>query len=505
MARTPRIVSLLVVTALACVLPLSGLPAQAEPTQASPQPAPPAPAPAHRTIAPRTFGTAWQWTGTTFPDRTATADQHVTATVAGITSDDRNGAVVLRDAGSSFLRVQVNKTAITVEDGDGVVATADRPGDANATSGTLDAQLDAATLTVHWNGIPALTFQVAKSDPGTGCGVQVWQDSAAAVTIGGTCDDLSGATSATPTTPSPPATAVPTAPAEPTGNGHDWLSGASGPQAADGSFGTWRGDPVEIAGTWVNDPALYPLQRGGELGAWTKPVDVAVAPPDWQGWQAEADGVHDEFYHRLFANLRTLRAGKGTTYVRPWYEFNGSWMPYHMTNADIPAFKRAWARMAAIARAEFPQVQLVYCASAATGSDVYSAFPGTQYVDVGGIDFYNNYPWVNTQEAFDRKADNGAGAYSLNDLQSFYQGQGLPIAINEWSNQGADRTAAQGGGGESPEFIDSMHAWMAAHAGGGAGGLLYELQFNLWSDQFQLFPAGQTVQPLTAARYAADF
>lgn len=296
--------------------------------------------------------------------------------------------------------------------------------------------------------------------------------------------------------------------ATPTAEGADWMSGASGPQVADGSFGNWRGDDAEIAGTWVNTPDLYTLQPGGELGPWTKPVDVGISPPDWQGWQAEANGVHDAFYHQLFANLKTLRAGKGATYVRPWYEFNGNWMPYSVGAGDIASFKQAWIRVAAIARQEFPDVKLVYCASAANGSDVYAAFPGKEYVDVGGIDFYNNYPFVTTQQGFDAKADNAAGAYSLNDLTRFYGEQGLPVAINEWSNQGAQRGVAEGGGGESPQFIASMHDWMATHAGDGtpqAGRLLYEVQFNLWPDQFQLFPTDQTVQPQTAAKYAELF
>ncbi|SDS63944.1 glycosyl hydrolase [Microlunatus soli] len=287
-----------------------------------------------------------------------------------------------------------------------------------------------------------------------------------------------------------------------------WLSGASGPQAADGSFGSWRGAETEIAGTWVNSPELYTLQPGGELGAWDKPVDVGISPPDWQGWQAEAAGAHDDFYRQAFATMKKLRDGKGTTYVRPWYEFNGNWMPYAVGGGDTAAFKQAWIRVATIARQEFPGVQLVYCASAANGSDVYSAFPGKEYVDVGGVDFYNNYPFVTSQAGFDAKADNAAGAYSLNDLAQFYAQQGLPVAINEWSNQGARRGVAEGGGGESPQFIESMHRWMTAHAGDGtpqAGKLLYEVQFNLWPDQFQLYPADQTVQPQTAAKYAEVF
>jgi hypothetical protein len=440
---------------------------------------------ATQTLPPQTFSSTWAWTGADFASPTSSSDQRVVGTVSGITSDNRNGAVVLREGSGHFLRAQVKQSAVTLEDDQGVLTTAVRPGPSSVTSGTLDATVSGSTVTVAWNGDPALSYALTRSYPGRACGVQVWQDVARSVTIGGSCDDAGAA-----------------------GGDVGWLSGASGPQASDGSFGTWRGTPVAIDGTWINSADAPTLEPGGELGNWTQPVDIGVAPPDWQGWAAEANGVHDTYYHQLFAKLAQLRAGRGTTYVRPWYEFNGNWMDWSVGAGDVSAFKAAWIRMAGIARQEFPGVKLVFCASAANGSDVYSEFPGQAYVDVGGIDFYNNYPWVTTQAGFDDKADNGAGASSLNDLTSFYAQHGLPVAIDEWGNEGAARSAADGGGGESPQFIDSMHAWMEAHAGVGTAGpgqLLYEIYFNLYPDQFQLFPSDQTVQPQTAAEYARLF
>src|SRR5450631_3107974 len=33
---------------------------------------------------------------------------------------------------------------------------------------------------------------------------------------------------------------------------HQWLSGASSDQSADGSYGAWRRTPIEVGGTWDN-------------------------------------------------------------------------------------------------------------------------------------------------------------------------------------------------------------------------------------------------------------
>lgn len=288
-----------------------------------------------------------------------------------------------------------------------------------------------------------------------------------------------------------------------------WLSGASGDLAGNGSFGTWRNRAVQIGGTWVNDPALYPFTAGGPGAEWAtfnESMDVAVGPPTWSGWAAEATGIHDSFWTSMFAALATKRAGKGTTYVRPWWEFNGDWFDHSVRNStDIANFKTAWDRMAGIARTQFPDVKLMIGAASSSGGTrpaVADCWP-TAAVDVLSIDFYNAWPWVTTQAGFDDKIENGAGANSLEDLRRLAQSKGVPIAISEWSNQGKVQPASTGGGGESPGFIDSFYAWCTAHAGTGAGQLLYEVLFNLWDDQYSFYisTGANPLQPLTAAQY----
>ena len=64
-----------------------------------------------------------------------------------------------------------------------------------------------------------------------------------------------------------------------------WLSGASGDGAASGAFGTWRGTPIGIGGTWndsvdaeVNE---WTIQPGAEWGTWSGPfraLQLAILP-----------------------------------------------------------------------------------------------------------------------------------------------------------------------------------------------------------------------------------
>ena len=56
-----------------------------------------------------------------------------------------------------------------------------------------------------------------------------------------------------------------------------WWSGASSDQAADGSFGTWRGSDVTIGGTWDNGNDEQVAMRSiceGKWTNWDKPMDI---------------------------------------------------------------------------------------------------------------------------------------------------------------------------------------------------------------------------------------
>jgi len=116
----------------------------------------------------------------------------------------------------------------------------------------------------------------------------------------------------------------------------------------------------------VADPALYPLGPPvagcagcGELRDWTGPLDIGMAPSEWTSWAAEAAGKHDAFWRSMLRNARTMRAGKETTYLRPWYEYNGDWMRYSVKPGEEASFKAAWNRVARIAQSEFPEAVMV--------------------------------------------------------------------------------------------------------------------------------------------------
>ncbi len=293
-----------------------------------------------------------------------------------------------------------------------------------------------------------------------------------------------------PTQPtSPPASANPSSSISspppianaPTATG--WLSGVATREHGNGPnpakyFGDWRGRQVQIGQTWPHTPDAWGINPSvhNSWAGFDGPMSLSFSPgPDWkgmQGWRsyaAIARGDMDAWWRAAAQNTRRLRAGKGTTYVSPFYEYNGDWMTWSVsrTTQGYTDFRDAWARVAAIWRQEFPEVELVL--PAACSRDVPDAMmPAPDTYDLIGCTIYNAWPW---------RED---GAPTMRLLEAARQralAVGKPLAITEWANSANPRTA--GGGGDAPGFISAMYDWMRKNAGTGAGQLVFETFFNI--------------------------
>jgi hypothetical protein len=287
--------------------------------------------------------------------------------------------------------------------------------------------------------------------------------------------------------------------------GH-WLSGAGGDHIADGTFGTWRGAPVDIAGTWSDDSAenqaeVWSIRSGFEYGKWTRPIDIAVGGIFGdETWAKAASGDLDGRFRASLTTIRDARQGRGTTYIRFAHEFNGDWY-WPVTPSNVADFKKAWVRFAALKEEIFPEAKLVWCPNdGTTGTlklDVRDAYPGSDFVDVIAVDSYNWDPAANSQAEFDRKIQmtDGFGApVGIEQWRKFAELKGRPFAIAEWSGNAPQ--------GDNPEYMSAFHTWLVAHGGSGPGQVLYEILFNTWDD-FRLYPNSH--QPDAAARYKQEW
>lgn len=275
----------------------------------------------------------------------------------------------------------------------------------------------------------------------------------------------------------------------------DWLSGASGVGVATGDFGAWRGRPVEIAGTWADTvqaaTELAQLRPGGEYGSWDRPLDVALASiGSGETWAEAAAGAYDDRWRESLTLLRELWGTRtATVYIRFAHEMNGDWYPWAVNADNSEDFIDSWRRFRDMQQEIFPEAQLVFGVtreSVGNGMDWRESFPGAQYVDVIGVDYYNQQPYVDTEQEWKAsidETDSYGAPKGLAQHLEFARSVGLPLAVPEWSGIAAN--------GDSALFVKKMYEFFEENAGDGAGNLLYEIQFNVDQDdaQFQLYGA----------------
>lgn len=278
--------------------------------------------------------------------------------------------------------------------------------------------------------------------------------------------------------------------------GGQWLSGSAGIEVVDGGFADWRGRDVEIAGSWSDDNEnmveMWQLQPGWEFGDWDRPMDVAIGAigPE-ETWREAAAGAYDDRWRASLTKLRELWADRpGTLYVRFAHESNGNWYPWSVSWGEQDDFKAAWQRFRELQQEIYPESQLVFCVNreaVQTGLDWRETFPGAEFVDVMSVDYYNQYPYVDTAEEWQDSLDDYdqfGGPKGLARHLEFAESVGLPLAVSEWSGN-ADE-------GDSTAFIEGMNEFFREHGGNGPGQVLYEILFNVegYDEKFILYGDG---------------
>ena len=296
------------------------------------------------------------------------------------------------------------------------------------------------------------------------------------------------------------------------------LLGAAGPNAANGSFAAQLASRrIQIGGTWNDSKdaqlAQWTIKAGAEWGSWNGPLDLAVGgiyKRSGDSWAAAANGQYDTRWRQALGAVRAAWAGRAYSllYVRFAHELNGSFMADWSVNAsEAGAYRTAFARWSALQREILPGSHVVWPLNdgGSMGFDFRQAYPGDVAVDLVGVDTYNQYPWCNDRATFDRKmtsTDQFGCPVGAEAWRQFAESKGKPLCLPEWANN-AD-AAGQGGGGDSPFYVEAMHDWLTAHGGTGAGQVAYAVHFNLW-DQFQMFPPAKKPQPRTWERYRQLF
>jgi len=171
-----------------------------------------------------------------------------------------------------------------------------------------------------------------------------------------------------------------------------------------------------------------------------------------------ATGAYNQYFVTLAQTL--VAAGEGNAYLRPGWEFDGNWYTWSATTPSAEANYAAYFQQIVTAMRSVPgeNFQFVWNPDAeaftTAGYSVTAAYPGNAYVDVIGLDIYDQ-SWVTPLTPANAWANTMLPMLSA--ASSFANQEGKPIAIAEWGV--VIRTDGHGLV-DDPLYINNMINWM---------------------------------------------
>lgn len=265
-------------------------------------------------------------------------------------------------------------------------------------------------------------------------------------------------------------------------------SGAyQGPCNATGvtDFERWRGRPVSVLNDFLDGTRWeYVRSPTWWMECWSVRSDwlvlgVPVLIDAGDSLEAGSKGVYDGHFIEL---ARTLVAGgQEDAGLRLGWEFNGNWFPWSATR-NPQAFAMYFRRIVEV-MGSVPGANFVFIWNPTVGSGNMSAeeaWPGNDVVDVIGLDLYDA-SWVppTYYESHDSMSrlraqqrawhEYEAGDHGLRFWAAFAAAHRKPLAFPEW---GLVSGAEGHGGGDNPEFVRRVRAWIDSHP------LVFEIYFD---------------------------
>ncbi len=234
-------------------------------------------------------------------------------------------------------------------------------------------------------------------------------------------------------------------------------------------FGSITGAHVTLATDYLDRSSDWgALEGAAGVGAWSSsPYRLVLGVPMLPGrgratLARGAHGAYDAHFVTLAENL--VRVGEGNAYLRPGWEFNGTWYRWRVKNAKAAANYAAYFRHIVNAMRSVPGAafKFVWNPNAGTSRGNYSpgqAYPGNAYVDYIGTDLYDQ-SWVQPRTSQNAWAAQLSATWGLDWLAGFAAAQGKPIAFPEW---GVAVRSDGHGLGDDPYFVDQFAAWIATH------------------------------------------
>jgi len=266
----------------------------------------------------------------------------------------------------------------------------------------------------------------------------------------------------------------------------------------------WLGKPIAIIGVHTGR-ANWP--------DWTSSIDWQIrnvkpvaATPQWTIPLFAVDGnLADAARHKYDQHYvdaaRKLAVAYGTSkpiLVRTGEEFNGSWMPW-AASGKATDFAQAYRNFVTAFRSVSPNFKFEWNVNIGESMDPAIAYPGDQYVDYIGMDFYWDskkfWSTADPVEAFNYARTRPHG---LQWLENFAAAHRKPSAYSEWGINSV----------EAGPYIKLVRQWFDAHnvayelywdSDGDFAGRLDNGQYGKAGDVFRMTfgarPAAAAAQP----------
>jgi hypothetical protein len=219
----------------------------------------------------------------------------------------------------------------------------------------------------------------------------------------------------------------------------------------------WFGRPTDGILAYTGDANWqdYDGCTGWAIGMWAKSDrrvlwSIAFIPKGATLAEA-AKGAYNAHWKAIAEQLSNWHPNEPVIYIRTAWEFNGDW--FHISSIKHPQdFIGAWRQFVSTFRSVSNRFRFDWCPSGGTGH-VEEAYPGDDYVDIIGLDLYDQFRWCKIKdpaERWDKVALHGD--HTLLWHQAFAKLHHKPMSYPEWGMGGAES-------GDDPYFIEHMHQW----------------------------------------------
>ncbi|MFC3127704.1 glycosyl hydrolase [Pseudoroseomonas globiformis] len=178
---------------------------------------------------------------------------------------------------------------------------------------------------------------------------------------------------------------------------------------------------------------------------------VPLISKDGNLWDA-AQGDYKHYYEKVAQTILSGTPGTDKIYVRTGWEANGTWFFWNAIGKE-EAFKGAFREFVETFRSVSDRFIFEWnVAQASGGLDPATIYPGDEWVDIIGMDFYYK-PEFHGYDAAKGFAYIRDDVYGLQWLENFAKLHGKPTSYSEWGVQGD----------YSAEFVNLARQWFDSH------------------------------------------